>query len=79
MTRDAVALLLAPMEIESIRHKALRTFAETGRAKGLPGNLIDRLRERIAYLGVIETVEELGAPPNYGATSLRAIVRASGR
>lgn len=58
------------MEIESIRHKALRAFAETGRAKGLPGNLIDRLRNMIAYLGVIETVEELRAPPNYGAHQL---------
>jgi proteic killer suppression protein len=55
------------VEIESIRHKALRSFAETGRAKGLPGNLIDRLRNMIAYLSAIERVEELKAPPNFGA------------
>lgn len=55
------------MEIESIRHKALRSFAETGRAKGLPGNLIDRLRNMLAYLNAIATIEELKVPPNYGA------------
>jgi proteic killer suppression protein len=55
------------MEIGSIRHKALRGFAETGKSKGLPGNLIDRLRKMLAYLGAIETIEELKVPPNYGA------------
>ena len=58
------------MEIESIRHKALRTFAETGKPKGLPGSLIDRLRNMLAYLSVIETVDELRSPPNYGAHQL---------
>lgn len=55
------------MEIESIRHKALRAFAETGRTKGLPGNLIDRLRNMLAYLVAIADVEELRVPPNFGA------------
>jgi proteic killer suppression protein len=58
------------MEIESIRHKALRAFAETGKAKGLPGNLVDRLRKMLAYLIAIETEEELKVPPNYGAHML---------
>ena len=55
------------MDIGSIRHKALRSFAQTGRAKGLSGNLVDRLRAMLAYLDAIEAVEELKAPPNYGA------------
>jgi proteic killer suppression protein len=55
------------VEIESIRHKALRSFAETGRSKGLPGNLIDRLRNMLAYLDAIAEVEELRIPPNFGA------------
>ena len=55
------------MEIGSIRHKALRSFAETGRAKGLPGNLVERLRNMLAYLSAIATAEELKVPPNYGA------------
>ena len=55
------------MEIESVRHKALRTFIETGRAKGLPGNLSDRLRAMVAYLAAIEAAAELFVPPNFGA------------
>ena len=58
------------MEIESIRHKALRIFAETGKTRGLPGNLVGRLRNMLAYLTAIETAEELKIPPNYGAHQL---------
>lgn len=58
------------MEIASIRHKALRSFAETGSAKGLRGDLVDRLRNMLAWLSAIEGEEELRAPPNYGAHQL---------
>jgi toxin HigB-1 len=58
------------MEIESIRHKGLRTFAETGRAKGVPGNLTARLRNMLAWIGVIEAPHELLVPPNFGAHQL---------
>jgi proteic killer suppression protein len=58
------------MEVESIRHKALRSFAETGKPKGLPGSLVDRLRKMLAYLAAIESEAELKAPPNYGAHQL---------
>lgn len=56
-----------PVEIASIRHKALRSFAETGREKGLPGNVVERLRNMLAYLGAIATVDEFKVPPNFGA------------
>ena len=58
------------MEFESIRHKALRNFAETGRAKGLPGNVVERLRNMLAYISAAGSVEELKVPPNYGAHEL---------
>ena len=58
------------MNIGSIRHKALRQFAETGRSRGLPGNLVDRLRKMLAYLAAIEAADELFVPPNYGAHRL---------
>ena len=58
------------MDIESIRHKPLRTFAETGKARGLPGNLVVRLRSMLAWLAAIETADELKSPPNYGAHQL---------
>ena len=55
------------MEIDSIHHKALRAFVQTGRTKGLPGNMVERLRNMIAYLAAIETADELYVPPNFGA------------
>ena len=58
------------MQIESIRHKALRRFAETGNAKGLPAGSVDRLRRMFAYIDAIEAVEELRVPPNFGAHQL---------
>jgi proteic killer suppression protein len=59
------------MQIESIRHKALRRFAETGQSKGLPAGSIDRLQRMLAYIDAIEAVEELQVPPNFGAHSLK--------
>ncbi len=50
---------------QSIRHKALRKFVETGKAKGLLE--ADRIRSMIAYTVAIEDVEELRILPNYDA------------
>lgn len=58
------------MQIESIRHKALRRFAETGSPKGLPAGSVDRLRNMLAYLAAIEAEEELRVPPNFAAHKL---------
>jgi proteic killer suppression protein len=58
------------MQIETIRHKALRRFAETGSSKGLPGGSVDRLRNMLAYLAAMDAEEELRAPPNFGAHKL---------
>lgn len=54
------------MEIESIAHKALRRFIETGKPKGLSGDLVDRLRKMVNFIIDAETVDELATPPNYG-------------
>lgn len=58
------------MQIDSIRHKALRRFAETGSPKGLPSGSVDRLRRMLAYIDAIETADELRVPPNFGAHQL---------
>ena len=58
------------MQIESIRHKALRRFAEAGNAKGLPAGSVDRLRRMFAYIDAIGMAEELRVPPNFGAHQL---------
>lgn len=54
------------MEIESIRHKALRRFVETRKPKGLPGDLTDRLFKMLTFIIAADTLEELATPPNYG-------------
>jgi proteic killer suppression protein len=54
------------MEVESIRHKALRRFFETGRAKGLPGDVVDRLFRMMTFIIDADTLDELSTPPNYG-------------
>ncbi|WP_370173849.1 type II toxin-antitoxin system RelE/ParE family toxin [Sphingobium abikonense] len=54
------------MEIESIRHKALRRFIETGQAKGLPGDVVDRLFRMMTFIIDADTLDELSTPPNYG-------------
>jgi len=59
------------MDIANIRHKALRDFAQTGKAAGLPGNLVERLRDMLAYLSQIEDEQELRIPPNFGAHLLK--------
>ena len=53
------------MEIDSIRHKPLRRFFETGNAKGLVGD-VDRIRKMLAFILAAETSGELATPPNYG-------------
>lgn len=58
------------MQIDSIRHKALRRLAETGSLKGLPSGSVERLRRMFAYIEAIDTVEELRVPPNFGAHQL---------
>lgn len=52
------------MEIESIAHKALRRFAETGNPKGVME--IERVRNMLAYIAAAGSFEELGIPPNFG-------------
>lgn len=58
------------MQIDSIRHKALRRFAEAGVSKGLPAGSVDRLRNMLAYLAAIGDEEELRVPPNFGSHRL---------
>lgn len=54
------------MEIESISHKALRRFVETGKPKGLPGGLVDRLFKMVNFIIDADSLDELSTPPNYG-------------
>ncbi|MEI2388125.1 type II toxin-antitoxin system RelE/ParE family toxin [Breoghania sp. JC706] len=53
------------MKIESIRHKGLRRFFETGNPKGIVGDTM-RLRKMLAFIDAAESLAELSTPPNYG-------------
>jgi toxin HigB-1 len=57
------------MEIESIKHKGLRRFFETGNAKGLVGDA-DRLRKMLAFIDAAVSLDELRVPPNFGLHEL---------
>ena len=52
------------MEIESIRHKALRKFVATGNAKGVIEPV--RLARILEFLVKARSFEECAAPPNFG-------------
>lgn len=58
------------MEIESIKHKALRRFVETGKAKGLPGDLVQRLLKMVSFIIDAGSLDELATLPNYGLHSM---------
>ena len=57
------------VEIESIRHKGLRRFFETGNSKGLVGDA-GRLRKMLAFIDEAESLDELAVPPNFGLHEL---------
>ena len=52
------------MDIESIRHKALRKFVETGRDRGLIEPR--RVRNMLLFLTGATEFAELAVPPNFG-------------
>lgn len=52
------------MEIESIRHKALRRFVETGKPKGVIEPV--RLARVLEFLDMAGSFDELFDPPNFG-------------
>jgi proteic killer suppression protein len=56
------------MEIESIPHKALRRFIETGHAKGVIEP--ERIRRMIAVIMRSTSFDELSVPPNFGFHAL---------
>ena len=56
------------MDIESITHKALRKFAETGNAKGLMEP--DRLARILTFIVAASSFDELSIPPNFGFHAL---------
>ncbi|MFC0683070.1 type II toxin-antitoxin system RelE/ParE family toxin [Novosphingobium clariflavum] len=56
------------MEIETVSHKNLRKFLETGKAKGLIEP--ERITDMIAFIVAAATFNELTVPPNFGFHAL---------
>jgi Plasmid maintenance system killer protein len=59
------------MEVESVSHKALRRFIETGKPRGLPADVVDRLLRMVSFLMDAGSPNELATPPNYGFDELK--------
>ena len=57
------------MDIDSISHKGLRRFFETGNAKGLVGDAA-RIRKMLVFIDAAGSFDELAVPPNYGLHEL---------
>lgn len=58
------------MDIESISHKGLRRYFETGNAKGLVGDE-SRIRKMLAFIDAAASLDELSTPPNFGLHQLK--------
>lgn len=58
------------MDVESISHKGLRRFFETGNAKGLVGD-VKRLRNMLVFIDAAASLDELSVPPNFGLHELK--------
>ena len=56
------------MRIESIRHKALRRFTETGNAKGV--TQAERIRDMLAFIDSAGSFDALATPNNFGFHAL---------
>ncbi len=56
------------MDIDSVHHKALRRFLETGNAKGVIEP--ERIADMIAFIDAAERFEELSIAPNFGFHTL---------
>ncbi len=53
------------MIIRSVRHKGLRALIDENNARGLSGDLVDRIENVIAALLVTSNVEDIIGPPGW--------------
>jgi toxin HigB-1 len=58
------------MDVESISHKGMRRFFETGIAKGLVGD-VARLGKMLVFIDAAASLDELSVPPNFGLHELK--------
>jgi toxin HigB-1 len=58
------------MDVESISHKGLLRFFETGNAKGLVGD-VKHLQNMLAFIDAAASLDDLSVPPNFGLHELK--------
>ena len=58
------------MRIRNVRHKGLRRFIKDNDASGLPAEFIGKIRNIVAFLQDMETVEEVRLIPSWRAHQL---------
>ena len=58
------------MKVSGFAHKGLRRLYEDGNAKGLPPDSVDKLWKMLAFLDVMQDVEELRALASWKAHML---------
>jgi toxin HigB-1 len=63
------------MAIQSFRHKGLRRLFEHDESRGLPSNLVDKLRDMLLAIDTASTVDEIG----FSGLALASIKRRLGR
>jgi toxin HigB-1 len=54
------------MEIESVKHKALKSYIETGNPNGIDSRVSGRLLNMIAFLTIAKDINALRIPPRAG-------------
>jgi proteic killer suppression protein len=57
--------------IGGVRHKALRRFFDTGDARGLPADMVPRLRRMLSALNAADDLEKLRTVPGWRLHALK--------
>ena len=57
--------------IGTVRHKALQQFFETGNTKGLPADMVARLRRMLSALHATDDLEQLRTLPGWRLHALK--------
>ncbi len=59
------------MSIQSFRHKGLKRLFEADKARGLPANQVDKIKDVLAALDTAETIEDMEVMPGWRLHGLK--------
>jgi proteic killer suppression protein len=58
------------MDVLNIRHNGLKRFVEDGDPSGLPGVMVERIRNVLSFVHEMESVDELKTLPGWQAQAV---------